>query len=69
MTWVGVLMGITGQALGMLLIVLTATLVGLLSLPLWVAILLKDLQWNHWYRQFKLSIRAIGRTVRESNPN
>ena len=62
-------MGLTLQGLGMLLIVMTACLVGLLSLPVWVAMILRDLQWNQWYSTWVASLRTLRGTVRESNPD
>ena len=64
-----ILIGMTAQGLGMLMILMTACLVGLLSLPLWVLIILRDLKWTDWYREFKLSMKSLSRTVRESKPN
>ena len=59
MTWVGVLMGLTLQGLGMIMIVITATLVGLLSLPLWVVIILRDLRWEELITSMRESIHSL----------
>ena len=59
MTWVGVLMGLTLQGLGMIMIVITATLVGLLSLPLWVVIILRDLRWDQLMTSMRESIHSL----------
>ena len=59
MTWMGVLMGLTLQGLGMLLIVMTACLVGLLSLPLWVVIILRDLRWEELITSMRESIHSL----------
>jgi uncharacterized membrane protein YjgN (DUF898 family) len=56
------MIGIALQGLGMLLITMVATLVGLISLPLWVWIILQDLQWN----QLMTSMREKIQLVRES---
>jgi len=57
MSRLGVLIGVIGQATGMVLIMMVACLVGLFSLPLWVLIILRDLKWTEWfhtrYREFK----------------
>jgi len=54
-----VLTGLLCQLIGMILIMLSAVLAGLLTLPVWISMIVSDLEWSQWYHSTREKLSRL----------